>query len=331
MRALVFDRPGLDNLKVREVGKPRVEPHDILVRVRMAGVNQMDYFVATAARGVQPMPHIPGSEFAGTVEEVGEHVTNVSRGDRVTAYNRVFDGTCRMCVSRNEMLCRKGGIMGVVTNGGFAEYAVVPERNAFRIPDDVSWEMAASLPVAALTPYHALNEAGLRPEETLVVFGASGNTGSFAIQLGKRFGARVVGVSRKDWVKDLGADHVFDHAGAVEGVRKVTDGRMAGVVLNSLGTETWPTSLDCLGLNGRLVFFGTLTGSKIDLSLDDIYSRQARLIGTTGGTRSELMEIIDLARDLKLRVWKKFRLEEGAEALRALSARERDGRILIEI
>jgi D-arabinose 1-dehydrogenase-like Zn-dependent alcohol dehydrogenase len=123
------------------------------------------------------MPHIPGAETAGEIDKIGKHVTSLKEGDRVIVYNRVFDGTCGMCLNQCEMLCRNGGKeIGVVTNGGFAEYISIPERNAFKIPDEMNWDLAAGLPVSTLTPYHALKEAALNVNESLLVFGASGNT-----------------------------------------------------------------------------------------------------------------------------------------------------------
>ncbi|MDQ1279385.1 MAG: hypothetical protein QG670_647 [Thermoproteota archaeon] len=331
MKALVFEKGGLDNLKVRDVEKPMVSSHDVLIKIKIAGVNPVDRFVVELTREVRPIPHIPGSEFAGVVDEVGDHVTDLKKGERVIVYNRVFDDTCDMCLSKSEMLCRTGGIRGVITNGGFAEYTTVPERNAFKIPEEVSWEVAASLPVSALTPYHALMEAGLKAYETLAVFGASGNTGSFAIQFGRKFGAKVIAVSRKNWIRDFGADDVLAYQDVIGRIKEITLGKMADVVLNSLGSEMWLTALDVTGLKGRLVFFGVLTGSKVDLALDRIYAKQIKIIGTTGGTRKELQELIGISTSLNVRVWKKFKLEDGAKALKALSDYERDGRILLEI
>lgn len=331
MKAAVFEKNGLDNLEIKDVPRPSVDSHDVLIRVKMAGVNPIDFFVVSGMRQINPMPHIPGAEFAGIVEEIGNHVTRIKNGDRVVVYNRVFDDVCDMCLSGREMLCRNGGIMGVVTNGGYAEYIAVPEKNVFRIPDDVSWELAASLSVAALTSYHALNEAQLRINECLVVFGASGNTGMFAVQFGSRLGGNVIAVTRKGWLRDFGAHYVVDYESADEEIRKITAGKMADVVLNSLGSETWPKALEALGLGARLVFFGTLTGAKVDLDLANIYFKQAKIIGTTGGSRKEMQDLIDTAGKLKLRLWKKFRLEEAANALKSLSSKERDGRILLEL
>ena len=85
-----------------------------------------------------------------------------------------------MCLNGLDMICRNGGLISVITNGGFAEYISVPERNVFKIPDNLDWDMAASLPVTSLTPYHALKEASLKINEYLLVFGASGSTGMIA-------------------------------------------------------------------------------------------------------------------------------------------------------
>jgi NADPH:quinone reductase-like Zn-dependent oxidoreductase len=117
---------------------------------------------------------------------------------------------------------------------------------------------------------------------------------------------------------------------ANEEIRGITAGRMANVVLNSLGAGTWPLVLEVLGSDGRFVFFGTITGAKVDLDLFPIYDKQVRIIGTTGDSRNEMQKMTDKARALKVRVWREFRLEETANALRSLSSKEGDGRILIE-
>ncbi len=266
------------------------------------------------------------------VEEAGRHVTSLKRGDRVIVHNKVFDGICDMCLSGNDMLCRKGGLIGVVTNGGFAEYIAIPEKNAFKIPDDMQWELAASLPVTTLTPYHALKEAALKVNESLVIFGASGNTGMMATQFGKKMGAKVIAVSKDNWVKDFGSDYIInEYDRVVEKVNELTQGKMADVVLNSLGVQTWENSFASVGLNGRWVTFGGLTGPDVKLNIQSLYSKQIKLIGSTGGTRKEITELIDMSKELKTRVWKKFTLDEAKEALQALFAKERDGRILLEV
>jgi NADPH:quinone reductase-like Zn-dependent oxidoreductase len=337
MKAAILEKPGLENLKVIDnVEKPRIDDHDVLVKVKTAGINPIDHFVVSGALPkIEPIPHIPGAESSGIVEQIGDHVDNslIQKGDRVIVHNKVFDGTCDICLNGLDMICRNGGLIGAITNGGFAEYIAVPERNVFKIPDNLDWDVAASLPVTCLTPYHALKEALLEINEYLLVFGASGNTGMIAVQLGKRMGAKVIAVSKNNWIKDdFGADFVItDYANVVEQVKEITHGRMADVVLNSLGTETWDNSFACVGTNGRWVTFGGLTGPDVKLNVQSLYTRQIKLIGSTGGTRKELYELIDNSKELKVRVWRRFKLENIKEALEALFVRDRDGRILLEV
>jgi NADPH:quinone reductase-like Zn-dependent oxidoreductase len=333
MKAAIFEKPGLENLRIKQdTEEPKITEHDVLVKVKMVGINPIDHFAISGAREIKPIPHIPGAEIAGVVEETGKHVSSLTQGDRVVVYARVFDGLCDMCLDGYEMLCRSGGIIGVMTNGGFAEYVAIPEKNVFKIPNNIGWEIAASLPVTTITPYHALKEAALKVNEFLLVFGASGNTGIMAVQFANRMGAKVIAVSKDDWVKDFGADYIInEYDKVIEEVKKITNGKMADVVLNSLGIGTWESSFESVGANGRLVTFGGLTGADVKLNVQSLYSRQVKLIGSTGGTRSDFREIIDMSKELKIRVWKKFKLDETKEALQALFAKERDGRIMLEI
>ena len=339
MKAAIFEKPGLENLKVIDnAEEPKISDHDVLIKIKVTGVNPIDHFVVSGALPkVDPLPHIAGAESSGIIEEVGSHVNrnNITKGDRVVIHNKVFDGTCDMCLNGLDMICRNGGLIGAITNGGFAEYISVPDRNVFKIPDDLDWDIAASLPVTSLTPYHALKEqASLKLNEYLLIFGASGNTGMIAVQLGKKMGARVIAVSKDNWIKtDFGADYIIsDYDKVAEKVKQITQGKMADVVLNSLGVETWDSSFASVGINGRWVTFGGLTGADIKLNVQSLYSKQIKLIGSTGGTRKELRELIDTSsKELKIRVWKKFKLEDVKEALQALFAKERDGRILLNL
>jgi NADPH:quinone reductase-like Zn-dependent oxidoreductase len=335
MRAAVFDKTGIENLKVMDnVEKPKLaNPDNVLIKVKVAGLNPIDNVVVSGSiPAVRPIPHIPGAEVSGIVDEIGSEVSRLKKGDRVVIHNKVFDGICDMCLSGLDMICRNGGLISVITNGGFAEYIVVPQRNVFKIPDDMDWDLAASLPVTVLTPFHALNEARMKINEFLLVFGATGNTGMIATQLGKRMGARVIAVSKEEWVRDFGADYIIhEYDRIVEQVREITSGKMADVVLNSLGVKTWDSSFESTGINGRLVSFGGLTGADVKLNIQSLYSRQIKLIGSTGGTRKELRDLIDNHDKLQLKKWKRFDLDNVQEALHALFSKERSGRIFLDI
>ena len=339
MKAAILEAPGLDNLKVIDnVDEPKIGDHDVLIKVKLAGVNPIDHFVVSGMLPrIVPFPHIPGAESSGIVEQVGSGINdgNIRKGDRVVVHNKVFDGICDMCLNGLDMICRNGGLIGAITNGGFAEYISVPEKNVFKVSDKMEWEVAASLPVTSLTPYHALNEASIKLNEYLLVFGASGNTGMIAVQLGKKMGAKVIAVSRDTRIKtDFGADFVIsDYDKIPEHVREITHGKMADVVMNSLGISTWDSSFASIGINGRWVAFGGLTGADVKLNVQSLYTKQIKLIGSTGGTRNELRELIDIATTdgLKVKVWKKLKLENVKEALQGLFAKDRDGRILLEV
>jgi NADPH:quinone reductase-like Zn-dependent oxidoreductase len=335
MRAAVFEKPGVENLKViDDIEKPKLANSDeVLIKVKVAGLNPIDNIVVSGSiPTVRPIPHIPGAEVSGIVDEIGNAVNGLKRDDRVIIHNKVFDGKCDMCLSGLDMICRNGGLISVITNGGFAEYIAVPQRNVFKIPDDMGWDLAASLPVTGLTPFHALNEAHLKVNEFLLVLGASGNTGMIATQLGKKMGARVIAVSNEEWVRDFGADFVIrDYDTIVEQVREITSGKMADVVVNSLGVKTWDSSFESTGINGRLVSFGGLTGADVKLNVQSLYSKQIKLIGSTGGTRRELKDLIDNHDKLQVKIWKRFALDNVREALQELFSKERSGRIFLDV
>ncbi len=299
MRAAIFEKQGFENLKIKgDVENPKVLDCDVLIKVIVAAVNPIDYYVISGYKTIQqqketdqlrkqkapqttelpvnPLPHIPGEEFVGVVEKVGSHVRTIKKGDRVAIYTRVFDNTCDMCISGNEMLCRNGGIMSVLNNGGFSDYISVPERNVFKIPDNIDWYSAVSLSVSGLTAFDALNESQLKINDSLLIFGASGNTGMMAVQLGKRMGSRVIAVSTKKWIKDeYGADYLItDYDNVIDKVKEITNGIMTDVVINSLGSDTWKDSFSSIGVNGRCISFGTLTGSNVELNIQELYSKQ---------------------------------------------------------
>ena len=245
-----------------------------------------------------------------------------------------------MCISGNEMLCRTGGLMSVVNNGGFSEYVSIPERNVFKIPDNIDWNTSVSLPVSGLTAFHALKEAQLKINDTLLIFGASGNTGMIAVQLGKRMASRVIAVSTKEWIKEeYGADYLItNYNHIIDKVKEITNGKMADIVINSLGRDTWNNSFSSIGINGRWISFGTMTGSNVELNINELYSKQIKLIGSNGGNLEEFRELIEfvsysntIGNPLKIKVWKRFNLENIDQSFISLLDKRREGRVLLDI
>ncbi|QCO29827.1 alcohol dehydrogenase [Metallosphaera sedula] len=327
MRALVFEKRGIDFLEVRDFPSSPVRDDEVRLRVKLASINPVD-LMAIESLPVSPLPHIPGSEFYGVVEEVGEKVTHVSVGDRVAVYTRLFDGTCSSCMRGDQTYCVNGKRVGVESQGGYAEEIVIPGRNVMK--SDLSEEVLSSLPIAVLTPYHALRTVGVGVDDTVVVLGASGNTGIFAVQLAKRIGARVIAVTSREWVKEY-ADEVVDYPTAEEEVKRLTDGGMASVVVNSLGEKYWDLGLKLVGNHGKIVTYGGLTGGKVSLDVNKLYAKHASIVGTNRGNMAELLELLKLAKDLKVKVHRYYTLDEAREAFREFKHGNRDGRIFIRI
>jgi len=322
--AIVYEPLGNENLRIEDIDEPKSKDGHVLIEVKKAGLNPVDYNTINGklVYRVKPLPHIPGTEVYGTVDQ---NSGSFRKGDRVIVYNRIFDGTCEQCISGNEHLCTNGGIWGVVSNGGYAEKVLVPEKNVFRVPDNVGDELAASLMVAALTSFRALRLGGCSPGKSVLVYGASGNTGIFAIQIASMMGCNVYAVSRKDWVKEFGATEVFKSD-------RIPEEMKFDIVINSLGTVFWKESLKHLSIRGSLVTFGTLTGREGVLDIAETYTGERRIIGSTGGTRADLRDLLEFIKscEMKVKVAKEFKLEEMQDALRFYN-QEHEGRILISI
>lgn len=322
--ALVREPYGTDNLNVEDIEDPVPAQGEVLVGVKLGTLNPIDVTVTfnRTVYGIKPVPHVPGSEIYGIVESEGKRF---KKGDRVIVYPRIFDGTCEYCLAGKEYLCTNGGLLGVTSNGGFCQRISVHEKNLVKLESDVSDEMAASLTVSALTAYHALRRANVSGGQKILIYGASGNTGIFAVQIAKSLGLEVHAVSRKGWIKQYGAEYVY-------GPDSIPVDLQAEVVLNSIGSRFWESSIKHVSRAGSLVSFGVQTGAEAKLAISNLYTRELNIVGSTGGTRKELNEVINLARmfNHKVPVQKTYTLENIKDAIQDFEKRE-SGRILIKI
>lgn len=315
---------GKEKLKIIDMKKPEPGHGEVLVKITHAGVNPIDYGVihGKIVYNLTPVPHIPGSEAIGTVETDG---SLFKKGDRVMIFNRVFDGTCEMCRTHREHLCRNGGIWGVVTNGAYTEYVSLPEHNLFHIPDSMSDEVAVSVPIGALTSYRSLMRAGASPGESILIYGASGNTGIFASQLASIMGLDVYGVSRKTWIRDYGCKEVFKTGGVPEDFK-------ADIVINSLGASFWQEAISHVSNGGKIVSFGVQTGKDTTLDIAKLYTSEISILGSTGGSLRDLSALLNIARGHQLRapVATTMKLAETGKAMSEFE-KMRDGRILLQV
>lgn len=340
MRAVVFREHGpAGNLALEDVRRPEPSAGEVVIRVRACGINRLDLRLREGKVGAKVgLPHISGSEIAGDIDEIGSGVAGLAPGDRIVVAPYLFCGSCEYCQTGEESVCIRGNIVGLSSDGGYAEYVAVPATNAIPLPSNVSYEEAAAVGLAALTAWHALvSRAAIRPGETVLVHSAGSGVGSAGIQIARLAGARVI-TTASTGAKlarglELGADEAINYAETdfVHEVRRITGKRGVDVVLEHIGAETWEKSSACLARNGRLVICGTTSGEQAPTNLWNLFAKQLRLIGSYGGSRAELRTVIDLVSRGRLRpvIAEVFPLERAADAQRLMEERGQFGKILL--
>ncbi|MCL4327312.1 MAG: alcohol dehydrogenase catalytic domain-containing protein [Candidatus Thermoplasmatota archaeon] len=322
MKAAVLETPqGLEYLKIREI-EEKGSVGKIRIKVIQTGINPVDYNLihGKIIYGINPIPHIPGTECYGTALSSGH---SIREGDSVIVYPRLYDGTCDFCLDGHEELCINGGLFGVNTNGSYAEEIYVDERNVYRV-SGIDKDLAGSIPVGGLTAYHAIKRTRPREGESILVYGASGNTGIWAVQIAKSMGLKVIAVSGKSWISEYGADKVYR-------IDEIPEDLKTEIVMNSLGGSVFADSLHHIQRGGRIVTFGIYNGKESTLDLSRVYSSEISIFGTTGGSRDDMNDILKLARTGKIRmpVEKRFDLKDIREAMTQFKSKS-TGRIVIE-
>ncbi len=338
MKAIrIHEHGGLDVLKYEEVPVPEIGPGEALIRVKACALNYLDIWVRRGLPGLS-LPHIPGCDIAGAVEELGEGVEGFQRGERVVVNPSVSCGYCEYCRQGEDPLCDTYHILGEHVDGGYAEFVRVPARNLMRIPEGFSFEEAAAAPLVFQTAWRALiSRAQLRPGEDVLILGASGGVGTACVQIGKLVGARVFAVAgteeKLEKLSELGADELINYAETDFGkeVWRLTNKRGVDVVVDSIGEATWEKSLRALAKDGRLVTFGATSGPMPPTNVPLLFWRQLRVIGTTMGNRKEFFDVMELIWQRKLRpiVDRVFPLKEAAEAQRLMEERRHFGKLVL--
>lgn len=341
MKAAVLQgHGGPEAIAVRDVPAPEPCAGQVLVKVTACGVNWLDVIVREGRTPAKiAFPHIQGSEVAGTVAGFGPGVSGISEGTRVAVHPYLHCGSCEYCLAGEESVCLRGDILGLMSEGGYAEYVVVPVNSLVPIPDGVSFTDAAAVTLATLTAWHMLRRARLQPGERVLVLGATSGVGSAAVQIAKLAGAQVLATAgsekKLDVARELGADEVVNHTdGDIrDAVRQWTGRRGVDVVVEHVGEATFAASVASLARNGRLVICGTTTGTNGALNLWNLFAKQNEIIGSYGGTRAELARVLDLVAIDRLRavIDSIEPLDRVAEAQRRIEAREQLGKIVIAI
>jgi propanol-preferring alcohol dehydrogenase len=303
MRAVRLVQPG-QPVELLEVPVPALGEHEVLVRVRAAGICHSDVHYRAGRSRVEPLPLTLGHEVAGDIVAVGGAVRTRAVGDRVCLHYLVICGRCDQCLAGREQFCATGLMLGHFTDGGWAEYLVVPERNAVRLPDTVSYEHGAVLMCSSSTSLHALRKGRCAPGDTVLVVGAGG-LGMSAVQIARELGAARVIAADRDPPKLALAERLgavpLDTSGltssvAADAVRALTGGRGVDVALELVGhADTVQLALQSVAPLGRAVVVG-LNDRPVPIdTYRDIIGREAELIGSNDHLLGELEELTAMA------------------------------------
>ena len=341
MRAVRIHEPGgPEVLRYEEVATPTPGPGEVLVQLRAACLNRRDVWIRRGMQGTHFFPCIPGSDGAGVVAALGPEVGGVAAGQEVVINPALSDDTCRFCQAGQHSLCQSFDIIGTRVPGTYAEHIVVPASAAVPKPTALSWEEAAALPVAALTAYHLLfTRARLQAGETVLILGIGGGVATFALQMAKLAGAAVFVTSSSDEklarAVKLGADATMNYRREDWAARalELTDGLGVGLVVETVGKETWADSLRAVRRGGRIAICGGTSGWSAETNLRDLYWRQVSVVGSTMGDRWEFARMLELYGSGRLRpiIDAVFPLAEAAHAHQRLDQQEQFGKIILRI
>jgi NADPH:quinone reductase-like Zn-dependent oxidoreductase len=345
VRALTIDaHGGLEQLRFRDdLAEPSLSAeNEVRVRLRAAALNHIDLWTLRGVPGVRLVaPWILGADGMGVVDAVGSLVTRVRPGDTVVINPGISCRACEYCLSGDNPLCVRYGILGEHRPGTLTEFLVIPEANVRAVPSDTSPESAAAFSMAALTAWRmCVTRARVGPGDEVLIWGIGGGVAQMALAICKARGARTWVTSgtpeKLERARALGADMLLLHGPGVDigrEVRAQTGKRGVDVVVDTVGTATWSQSLGALGKRGRLVTCGGTSGHLVETDVRRLFWNQWTLMGSTMGSDAEYDAVVSefVAGRLAPVIDSVHSLEHGAEAMARLASGAQFGKVVVRI
>lgn len=332
MKAVILSQHGnLQDLEyVSDFPDPTIQDGHVIIRVKATSFNYHDVFTVHGMPGIKvPMPMIIGLDMAGEIIEVGAGVNGWNVGERVLV-NPVNQGK---------------GLMGEMMHGGLAEKCLVAEHQLIRMPSKVSFEDAASLPVAYGTAHRMLiTHNTLRSGDKVLILGASGGVGTGCVILAKMLGAEVIACTsseeKAERLKSLGSDHVINHQEVnfskwvIEHFGKPQRRTHEGgvdVVINFTGGDTWAPTLRCVKRGGKILVCGATAGYDPKEDLRYVWTFELQIRGSNSFYDDDLRALLNLVQDGKIKpvIDEVLPLERSVEGLRRIEDREVFGKVIV--
>jgi zinc-binding alcohol dehydrogenase/oxidoreductase len=334
MKAIVLrELGGPDKLLLEEVPDPQPGAGEVVVKLHAAALNHRDQWIRHGQYAGIKLPIILGSDGAGIVHSIGDGVDTAWLGKEVVINPSLDWGSNELAQGKNYR------ILGLPDEGTYAEFIKVPAENIAAKPEHLSFAEAAAIPLAALTAYRAVStRAQVKAGETVLVTGVGGGVATFAVQIAKALGARVLVTSGSDEkierAKQLGAEGGANYK-TQDWAKEITTLSNGGpdVIIDSAGADTLETAVKIVKPAGRIVFFGATNGLAPGLDLRRIFFKQLNLLGSTMGSPREFAAMLQLYNDQKLKpaVDKVFSLAETPAAHQRMEEAGQFGKIVLSI
>ncbi len=335
MRVAAFtDLVGPEGIDILDKPEPEPGPTEAVIDVRACSINRHDLWILegdSAMVAGDDLPFVTGLDVAGVVKSVGSDVEDIEPGTRVVLCPNQTCGSCRFCREGPENLCEQFSLY----HGGLADAAVVGADRLIPLPSAVEFSTAAALPTAYLTAYHMLRRADVQPGDLVFVPGATGGVGVATVQLASILGATTVGTSssptKLDRLGTLGLDHAIHGSDPDDLADQVAKVGSPDAVINHLGGEYTQAGLDVMRRGGRMVICGRTAGRESQIDIPDLFLSHKRVIGSTMGTQTDLVRLVDLVGSgtLDPEIEATFSLAETADAFAAMQNRETVGKLVI--
>jgi len=296
----IYNHGDANTLKVANIDMPVCPDNKLLVNIKASSINHLDIWVRNGIPGLEiPLPLILGSDGSGIVKEVGSEINGFKNGDNIIIQPGTFNEDCMNVKVGRENYSRSYGILGETEDGVQSEYVLLDKRNAYKMPDHLTFEEAASMPLVFMTSYQMLvKRANLKNNEIVLIYGATSGIGMAAIQIAKNIGSTVITTvgdkAKEKFAEDLGADYVFNHNkdDIAKQVKQISKNGV-DVIFEHIGPATWEDSLKSLARGGRIVTCGAATGNLVSFDLRHLFMKQQSILGSTMASISTFIEVLD--------------------------------------